>query len=412
VPVPVFAPFRGIRYVPTAIGGTLDAVAAPPYDVIDDAERTRLEQAHPYNAVRLILPRDAHAPGDRYARAAADLARWRDAGVLRTDPQPRFYGYRMRFTDPRGRRRETVGVIGALALPEGDPAAAGILPHERTLAKAKSDRLALLRATRANFDPIWLLSLAEGLTEHLRDGELLGRCTDADGTDHEVFAIDGGEAVAEIGRLVGAAPAVLADGHHRFETACALRDELRAAGEPLGGAAAVMALVVELADDQLCIEPIHRAVRAPGVDVCRRLDGFDRTALAPPVGVEALLESMAARGALGVVDRGGVALLTPTEAGRAAVASQWPATVCGTDAAVIEALVVPALPGATWEYRHDAGALVAAVRAGEADAAFLLRPVSVAETRAAALAGDRMPQKTTFFYPKPRTGLVLRAFDT
>ena len=130
-----------------------------------------------------------------------------------------------------GARTASRGTPGAsserCALPEaGDPS---LLPHERTVAKAKSDRLALLRATRANVDPIWGLSLAAGLTELLDPDTVLATCTDADGNTHELGAIDDGDRIARIGALVGGAPVVLADGHHRFETACAYRDELRAA---------------------------------------------------------------------------------------------------------------------------------------------------------------------------------------
>src|SRR5205807_7342604 len=127
-------------------------VVCPPYDVISEAERVALEARSPYNIVRLELPTDDGDALDRYGKARHLLDAWRDGGVLHRDPAPRFYGYRMAYTDPAGDRRQTVGVIGALGL---EAPGQGILPHEETTPKAKTDRLELLRATRCNLSPIW-----------------------------------------------------------------------------------------------------------------------------------------------------------------------------------------------------------------------------------------------------------------
>ena len=416
--MPDFFPFAGIRYDDSRNGGTdLTGRAAPPYDVIDEEQRGALEASHPENAVRLILPRDADVDGDRYARAAAAYATWCHDGVLRRDPQPRFYGYRMDFTDDHGRPRHTIGVLGALALPEAGEGS--VLPHERTLPKAKSDRLALLRATRVNLDPIWCLSLTPGLTGLIETKHPLGTCTDEDGTSHTVFAIDDPAAQAAISAAVRSNPLVLADGHHRFETALTYRDECREKGQPDPGAEAIMTFVVELADDQLCIKPIHRLVHLPPAGASPRQllsESFSVTDAGPntPEGVELLEISMRAQGGIGLVDGDGLALLVPDPVIAAAALadlSNGEEPVARTDAALVEAVAVPLLAGATIEYRHDALGVAALVAKGVADAALLLRPVSVADTRAAALAGVRMPQKTTFFAPKPRTGMVFRTLD-
>jgi hypothetical protein len=213
---------------------------------------------------------------------------------------------------------------------------------------------------------------------------------------------------------------VLADGHHRFETALTYREERRALGTADAGADSIMCFVVELADDQLSIEPIHRLLHLPGGapaagTTLREVLGaaFTVTAAGPntAAGVDALESAMAASGALGLADQDGLALLVPRrEITDPALASE-PAPVAGTDAALVEAVVVPLLTGASIEYRHDARTVAALVASGVADAALLLRPVSVADTRAAATAGLRMPQKTTFFAPKPRTGMVFRSLD-
>jgi hypothetical protein len=176
-----------------------------------------------------------------------------------------------------------------------------------------------------------------------------------------------------------------------------------------------MTFVVELDDDELCIAPIHRLVDLPaGVNLRDALAGtFEITDAGPvtPEGVDALETRMAAEQGLGLVDDRGLALAVPHAGARAeALAGEHPA-VAGTAAAVVEAMVVPALPGATWHYRHDATATAALVDKGAASAAILCTPVSVAATRAAAVDRVRMPQKTTFFWPKPRTGMVFRRLD-
>ena len=409
-PLPDFSAFAGLRYDCDAAGAHLEALTAPPYDVIDEEQRAALEGSTPHNAVRLLLPRDGDVEGDRYARAADALAAWERSGALAVDNAPRFYTYRMEYQDLHGEARHTRGVIGALTLPEpGDPS---VLPHERTVAKAKSDRLALLRATRANVDPIWGLSLAAGLTEQLEPDVMLSRCVDSDGVVHELGAIDDPARIAEIQARIGGTPVVLADGHHRFETACAYRDELRAAGEEVGDAGAIMMLMVELVEDELDIEPIHRLLDLPAdVDLRARLaDAFEVI----PLGaystdeIDGLQRRMAAEHGLGIVDSAGLALAIPNAAARASALADEDPAVADTDAAVVEALVVPRLPEATWRFWHDASAVAAQVDKGTANAAILCSPVSVAQTRAAATNRARMPQKTTFFTPKPLSGMVYR----
>jgi uncharacterized protein (DUF1015 family) len=406
-----FSPFAGVRY--RGASADLAALVAPPYDVIDEDQLATLEASDEHNSVRLILPRDEATEGDRYARAAATFERWTAEGVLVRDPKPRFYAYRMEFTDPEGVRRHTRGVLGALTLP--DPGDDDVLPHERTLPKAKSDRLALLRAMRVNVDPIWGLSLASGLTPLLQRATPLVQCLDSEGVYHEIAAIDDPKTIAAIQRVVGSAPLVLADGHHRFETAINYRNEIRATGEDPAGAAAIMTFVVELADEELCIEPIHRLIDAPaGTDVRALLaDAFvvSDAGANTPDGVDALVASTRTEHGIGIVDARGLALAVPRADVRAAALADEHPAVAQTDAAVIEALVVPRLADATWQYRHDARSVAALVDKGAATAAILCSPVSVATTRAAAMDRVRMPQKTTFFWPKPRTGMVFRTLD-
>lgn len=404
--VPLFQPFRGLRY-----RGLTDvtAVAAPPYDVIHGDERADLARRDPHNAVRLILPEPSEH-GDGYLTAAALLEAWRADGTLVPDPKPAFYGYRMSFTDPHGERRVTHGIVGALGLPPDGPGTGDILPHERTISKHRSDRLNLLEATRTNLDPIWGLTPAPGF------GKLAGepgpdaqRAVDDRGVVHEAWAITDPDRIGAIGDAVGSAPLVLADGHHRFETACAYR--AAHGGGP--GDDSIMALVVELAEDELWVAPIHRLVKGAPRLRDRLGTAFAITPLGPATveAVAGLEDRMADAGALGLVDTEGIALLHARPEIVDAALDAEPPEVRAVDAAVFETAVLPRLDGAALEFRHDADVLAAAVARGEADAVILLRPVTVAQIRVASYAGVRMPQKTTFFAPKPRTGLVFRALD-
>jgi len=414
--VPEFLPFRGIRYALRKADAPADvgAVAAPPYDVIDDDDRAGLESADPRNSVRLILPRDGEDGRDRYQVAADCLDRWRHEGALVVDDPARFYLYEMLFEDENGRFRRTHGVVGALGLPAPgqEPADAGVLPHERTMKTATTDRLSLLRATRANLDPIWVLSLTEGLSTLLVPHRLplIAYCEDRDGVTHRLFPLTEPERVAAVSESVAATPVVLADGHHRFETACAYRDERLEAGIDDAGAGRIMAFAAELADDELSVRPIHRLLHGvEGVDVRDALRGaFAVVEAGPntPDGVASLRRRMRDEGGLGLVDRSGLAVLRP-----AAEVADEHEVLRGVDATRFDTDVRPALPGATVTFRSDAAAVATLVDKGTADAAVLLRPVSVAQIRTAAFGGVRMPEKTTFFSPKPRTGMVFRSLD-
>jgi uncharacterized protein (DUF1015 family) len=402
--VPDFLPFRGIRYR----ADDLDALTAPPYDVIDPEERAALALRSPRNAVRLILPEG----DDRYRAARRDLDGWQEDGTLAVDPIARFYTYRMEFTDDSGAPRHSSGVIGALVLPpaagEGD-----VLPHERTLPKAKSDRLALLRETRANLDPIWGLTPSP-LTAHLAASTALAVTVDDQGVRHSLGALDDPGAIAAVRAAIAAAPLVLADGHHRFETAITYRDERRQSGASIEADGAVMCLVVELTDDELWVQPIHRLLHGDTGNLRQALAGsFEVLDAGPntPESVDALQRAVRAEGGVGLADGHGVARLVPKPDALAGARAGLPEPLRDVASAWLEPLTEAALAGVDVTYRNDARTVAALVDKRAVDAALLLPPVTVDQIRAAALAGIRMPQKTTFFAPKPRTGLVVRSLD-
>jgi uncharacterized protein (DUF1015 family) len=275
--------------------------------------------------------------------------------------------------------RSTTGVIGALGLDED------VLPHERTTPKARSDRLDLLRATRANLSAVWGLSLARGLSALLEPpGEPTGDFTDADGVRHQAWRLDDPDRCGAIASFVAGAPVVIADGHHRYETCKAYLDEVDGA---VPGASSTLCYVVELAPDQLAVRPIHRLISGlpAGADVASALS--QRFVLDEGV-------------------RGEPALVTATARYRLT-----PRVDDGDLDTVRLEQALATLPTHDVAFQHDADAVVDAVTSGKADAGVLLRGVTVAEIQAVADARDRMPPKTTFFWPKPRTGIVFRSLE-
>ncbi len=397
--MPRFEPFAGLRYDLERF--SLADVTAPPYDVLSANDRAALVARSPHNAVLIDLPdeRDGDA---RYRAAAQRLDEWEDEGVLVTDVRPSFTVYRMGYLDDQDRPAHTLGVIGALGLSR--PGDGQILPHEHTTPKAKSDRLDLLRATGANLSAVWGLSLAEGLTA-LLEAPLapLQAWTDDDSIDHAVWRIDDPDRVRAISRAVGGAPVVIADGHHRYETCLTYRDERQAAGggDP-GGAGSTMCFVVELAADQLTVGPIHRLLSGLsfGTDMVAALaPWFDPGDEVPAD--HRVLERMDQAGSLGLAKPGGtVRLLKPRPEALRDAADLDSSRL----AVALEALGSPA----SVEYQHGVDNVILAVAGGQAQFGVLLRPATVEQIAANAHSGVRMPAKTTFFHPKPKTGLVFR----
>ena len=395
--MPSFEPFPGIRY-------DLDrsdpaAVTAPPYDVIDPEQRAALAALDPHNVVRIDMPEGG---ADPYAAAGEAFAAWQAEGVLVTD-SPSFYVYRMDTVDESGAPRHTTGVFGALELSK--PGEGGILPHEHTTPKAKSDRLNLLRGARANLSAVWALSPAAGLTGLLETGEdPAASWRDDDGTLHSLWLVDDPDRIGKISDTISGQPVVIADGHHRYETSLAYRDERREADGGVGGPAdSVLTFVVELAPEQLTVLPIHRLVS--GLP-----DGFDlRAALAThfevtPAGPvdPGILAAMIGQGFLVLVEPDRTSLLTPRPEAMAGLRD--------LDTVRLDAALA-GFPEHELVFQHGIDNVVRAVERGDAQAGVLLRPATVKQITAIAHGGERMPPKTTFFHPKPRTGVVFRSLE-
>lgn len=410
-------PFRGVRYSQNA--GDLAALTSPPYDVISPAEHERLESSHPRNVVRLILGRDAPddtSTSSKYTRASAHLRTWLEDGTLVRDGAETFYLYEQRFAIG-GEDRVQRGVIGAVELDER-----WVLPHEHTMAAPVADRLALMRTTRANLEPI--ICVYGGEDGAARDAmadaiarEPLAAFASGDGVTHRLFAIDDASSVAAIRGALGGARLTIADGHHRYRTAEVYRDERRAA-DGRGPWDRMMMLLLDAGWSGPAVLPIHRLVS--GVDPERALG-----VLGGPFEIERASTTSAAELEREVAVRAGSAHCYAM----LSAAGAWWLTLADKDAAddamqpdrspdwrnldvsVLQALVFDRLLGVTPFYAHSASEVREAVSSGAASLAFVVAPTPFDAVRRVAERGEAMPPKSTYFFPKPRSGVVVRLLD-
>jgi uncharacterized protein (DUF1015 family) len=403
------APFRGERY---AAVERLSALIAPPYDVIDQAERARYAALAAENIVHVMLPEaPPGAPdGDRYHVAAERLATWRRNGVLRRDPEPVLYVLAQDFTLPTGERLTRRGVFAAVAAEGYEPRR--IRPHERTHAGPKADRLALMRATATNIESIFLLAPD-------RDRALANAVANVSQGKPDATAELNGVGIrlwivhAPSPFPLPPSPLYIADGHHRYETASAYALENPAADR-------VLALIVSAQDPGLAVLPTHRVIFGTGRELEHMLprwrEWFDVQPLAADRDPVATLASLGkGRTACLVADRSRILtlLLKP-----GALPDRLPnlaqsAAARDLDVATIESLVVKEILGAGMStpivrYVADAKEALGMAQRGGAVMAVLLNPTKVEQVFAVADAGDVMPPKSTYFVPKVPSGLVLR----
>ncbi len=394
--VPRFEPFAALRYAPDE---PLDDVTAPPYDVLSTADVEALLRRDDHNIVAVDVPLETDGP-DRYEVAAQRINAWIREAVLVLDPAPSLTLYRVAFTDESGRARHTVGVIGALEVV--DEGADGVLPHERTTPKAKTDRLDLTRATHCNLSPIWGLSMTSGLSDLLHEpAEVIGECFDEHGVVHRVERVVDPVRISLISNAVASSAVLIADGHHRYAISRAYRDEVRAStGRTDTDAELTMTYVSELVDEQLSIDPIHRVYRGVSAD-----------ALAARLSRSFVLDeagSITQRSVAEAVERGAMCLVRPDGSGMWLTPRPEAFTqVRAIDGAYLEHALGD-VEGVEVDYQHGVQQVVDLLAAGHADAAVLIRPTSIDEIRRTATERLLMPPKSTFFTPKLRTGLVIR----
>ncbi|WP_093725106.1 DUF1015 domain-containing protein [Streptomyces sp. DI166] len=411
-------PFRGLRYDPDRVG-SLAAVTSPPYDVVVRPDGLHhLQDADPHNIVRLILPQ-ADTPSARNEQAARTLRHWRSEGVLRADPEPGLYVYEQTDTDGLIQR----GVIGALRL--SDPSDQVVLPHEDVMPHVVADRADLMRATRANLEPLLLTYRGNGtaadtsaVLERVIEQPPLLATTTEDGYHHRLWAITAPEDVARVQADLTHHQALIADGHHRWATYRRLRAEHPSPGPWDYG----LVLLVDTARYPLRVRAIHRLLHnLPVRDAVAALKGHFRVRrldLPLSAALEHLAEAtasgnaflLAGDGTFHLVDRPDPALLART------VPADRPEAWRALDATVLHATLldhiwhIPEDDPARIAYIHDTAATV---RKAERDGgtAVLMHPVREEVVRDLARQGVTMPRKSTSFGPKPASGLVLRALD-
>jgi len=436
----IISPFRAWRYDPKRV--SIQHVVTQPYDKITPAMQESYYQASPYNLVRIILGKRLPGDGDSenvYTRAAASFQSWRQAGILRRDSEPSIYSYSQTFSVPgfppgslaRAERR------GFIALGRIEPYHAGVVyRHEQTLAKPKADRLDLLRATRAHFGQIFMLYSGAGKVDALLDSASAPpefEVADEYGVQHRVWKVSDPLVIASVHEHMRDQKLIIADGHHRYETALSYLYERRATAETGSGLPAtydkVMMTLVDMDRPGLAILPTHRLVFGlpsfspahfqaearrffnvedvdPGIDAARATAILRQAGHAGP----ALLAVTAERAFL---------LHTPKAIGTHVFGKlslrQQSLDVVQLHKCLLEGVLniseEAIRNGEGVSYCREAADALSDVKTGKAQAAFLMNPVRIKQVRDIALAGEVLPQKSTDFYPKLLSGLTIYALE-
>jgi uncharacterized protein (DUF1015 family) len=416
-------PFKALHY-DLGMVGSLDAVAAPPYDVIDAAGRAALLARSPYNAVAIDLPKpfDPADPasdpdGDPYERAARTIDTWRADGALRADEEPSIWAMTQDYTAPDGSSHSRHGILARVRVVDYDE---GVRPHERTHPGPLLDRLELTRATGYNLSPIFSLSTEDAwpLVEPALAGKPWGEATDETGTVNRVWQVTDPAVHAAVTERLAGAELLIADGHHRYETARAYRDEI--GGE--GPHNYTLMALTGLDDPGLTVFPTHRLLSGFAADPERQrrlgsglrelfeIEEIDREQIDPGgedgVGVFGLYDNF---------HKQAYRLRLKDAADLDRRLHGKPESYRRLDSAILETLVLKGLAGMSdediderrgLEYAKSVPDAVALVDGGEFDVAFIQRPVPVEQVRAVAETDANMPPKSTYFFPKVMTGFA------
>jgi uncharacterized protein (DUF1015 family) len=408
-------PLRALHYDLAEVG-SLDDVAAPPYDVIDPEQRRRLADRSPYNVVRVDLPEAGSDGRDMYANAAAILERWQQEGAVVRDEEPALWTLTQDYTGPDGRALTRHGVFARVRVEDYGPGR--IRPHERTHPGPKEDRLRLTRATEANLSPIFSLydDPTDATAGVLNAAEPIGEQTDDDGTVNRLGRVTDPAAIEAFRRALEPAELLIADGHHRYETARVYAEEIGGEGEHRY----VLMCLVALQDKGLTVFPTHRLIRDTTPQTQEALgttlrelftvEEIDQADLRPPDDEGPLT--------MGYIDshfKRAFRLTLKDQSSADEALADMPEAYRHLDTAVLEALVLKGPLGLSEDdishleglgYSRTDDEALQLVLTGEYDAAFFLRSTPIAQVRAIAAAGVNMPPKSTYFFPKVPTGLL------
>ena len=409
-------PFPAVHY-DLERGGPLQVLAAPPYDVIDAAQRTELVGRSPYNVVEVDLPEEG-PERDRYRHAADLLEKWKREGILVAGSEPTLWAMTQDYTAPDGTSATRHAILARVRVE--DYGAGRVRPHERTQPGPKQDRLDLTRATRHNLSPIFSLTSSDAWphVEPATRSEPWGEITDDDGTVHRVWSIDDPAVHEAVAAELAEAELLIADGHHRYETARAYRDEI--GGE--GPHNYTLMALTGLDDPGLTVFPTHRMLSGLACDLERQerlanglRELFDVSEVSAeeldPSGEEGL-------GVFGYIDshfRKPFRLRLKDTAELDRILENRPESYRRLDVAILESLVLTGILGLTEEdiaakrgigYAKSIGDVEVGLDSGGYDAAFVLRPTPVEQVREVAATGETMPPKSTYFFPKILSGIV------
>lgn len=431
----VISPLRGIRYNPLVIKD-MSSVVTPPYDVIDPIAQKRYYERNPYNIIRLELgfeyPTD-NEQDNRYTRAAADYRRWLQEKVLIQEKAPAIYLYEQVFK-VGDRSYQRTGFFARVKLE--DYHTGMIRPHEETLAKPKADRLALLSASLANFSAVFALyektkeNLEERFKEFKKSTPPEIEITDEVGEIHRLWVITDTAFHKEVASALADKPLFIADGHHRYETALTFYKNI---GEKLPGASYVLMYLVSASDPGLVILPTHRLIHGlPNFDISELRDKLEEDfyiselAIAAPSKLQEILAEQQQRGETAFImlsQQSPTALLLVLKNKNKvkALIPEKSEAWCSLDVSALHVLVLQKLLGIDAEktlrqehihYTRSIEEAIHALSSGEAQLAFILNPTRIEQITAVASSGDKMPQKSTYFYPKLLTGLVINDLTT
>lgn len=419
--MPEIQPLRALHYAPS-VAGPLETLTAPPYDVIDPAQRAQLLSGSPYNIVAIDLP---EGEPDRYQAAESLLETWRLQGALVRDSEPAIWAHTQDYTAPDGRGLTRRGFFCRVPLQEYGPGR--VRPHERTHPGPKEDRLRLTRATRTNVSPIFSLysdpeqAAWTALEPTTRGAPPWGEVTDAQGTVHRLWRVADPVAIAAVQEAARPSELLIADGHHRYETMLTYANEVEGEGEHRY----ILMCLVALEDPGLTVFPTHRLIGA--LDDSRRRalrEAIERDFEVAEVPVAEIAPPGQAPGARGPLQLGymdahhgrPLRLTLRDQAIADAALPERSRAYRHLDTGVLEALLLKGALGLSDEdishlrglfYARSTEEALGLVRAGEYEAAFFMRPTPVEQVKEVAQAGENMPPKSTFFYPKLLTGLLL-----
>ena len=423
------APFRGIRY-DQSIVGELSKVVSPPYDVISPEDRAYYHRLHPNNFVRLVLGEEFETDSEsnnRFTRAGDYLSGWLSQGILKQDEEPAIYVYQQRLEGESG-LRTVRGFVCAVKL--HDYADRVILPHENTLAKPKSQLIELMRKTRTNLDTIYSLYADEaGVLDVVMDRAMaaapVADAFDKNGFRHLLWRVADAAEIAKVVEYLARRQIAIADGHHRYETALAYRDEVRAhLGHGVEDSAELpsdytLMTIVNVYQKDMTIFPTHRVVGDLPPEAVERLER-DLGEFLEICGssAETLLGDMARLGAIGMYRKQNAVTLKLRPDSRSLLRGSEASR--DLELNVLHKLVLERVLAIDEDklrnqahivYTREPAEAVRLVDSGERQVAFLLNHIDVKSVLEVAAAGERMPQKATYFYPKLLSGLVLRRFE-